>query len=656
MQSHPSDNKMIKPLLEAELEESAEIEFTLTVGSFSEYRGMNGKKINEGLIHGILVKQMLSQLLPSYGWMRSNLTKLDSILPDQSDDEIISISSNVSFPVNDLSDSFMAQDIANSIISKEPEIKNNQVELDKRIIEAIQQIGIPIDFLSKEEYESVFGVGVCHVSKKELKRLAKTATIVTNSKMITPELFIKIQTDLNNHTSKLNGYLLTQEKRTLKQICKDNNIDIENVSQNSGWDWKSLGYNNQKQLDKILNTSMIWLSSNICHSQEVHFFVEQHITSDGKAFNKLRNVMLDNAVPNVLLSIPGIKLNLNFANLEIQTITNNEMLESNNIILDLHLRNSYENNFISAKELATNMWKSILDSAILHECKHIVMPAIGLDTFIDYNNHIFREIMTEIYSISLFELLKDVRYASYFDNVLLNPITQHNITQKIFNKALLKYQDQIRQYECNVELITYDIKMAAIEFAKKGARCAILNSSDIDVVLGITDVGHYYKTTGSYSTEEDIATTSTACIGSRGIQIMNIEGKLVEQLYTNRTRVLSTNEIEDKLGFLTEEDIENKEFIEPKENLMMVFSRCNSNCSTPISNNSKNSSINNLQVDAVQVDAVQVAAMQVDAVQAKDKLNEQTQHINMFHEEEEKDPYLSSEITKINIGLKNLPT
>lgn len=573
-----------------------EIEFTLTVGHPAECRGMDGKKISEGLLQGILAKQMLSQLSPASGWMKSDLTKLKIPLSEQLDEEIVNISSNSAYPINDFSNNFMAQDIASHIVRKEPEIKDDPAELDRRIAEELKLIGIPVDLMTKEEYESSFGDGVCRISKKELKRLAESAYIVTNSDMVTPELFIQIQRVLNDINLSGHSYLLHQEKRTLREILKESSIDIENTDQYPKWHWRSLDYSSKEKLDQILNTSMMWLSSNICHSQEVHFFVEQDESENSLTCNKLRNVILDNESPNILLSIPEIKLNLKSSDLNVNIIRTNDGEADNNKILDLQLKNDHDTNFISAKKLAINRWTSVLDSAIVHNCRNIVMQIIELEDFVDYDVYPLKEIMMTISFESLLELLEDRKYGTKFDNILFNPNTKHKMTQKIFHKLLLKYQDQIQKNGCYLKEIIYDVKMTAIEFAKQGIRCAILTDSNIDFILGKNDIGNKYKYSINYSLEEDIAATSTACIGSRGIQSKHVEGKLEQVLYTNRSRVLSTYEVELQLISLAikfskenveYEETENNEFInrdkinqfDKKEELIM-FSRVSSSYSS----------------------------------------------------------------------------
>ncbi len=392
------------------------------VGGFAEYKGINNKIIyGNSAIQGVLAKQMLSQLDPKDGWEKSPITELKTPLHQQTGSIVI----------------------------------------------------------SSKSFESAFGDGECRISKEELKRLSDTAKIVTNSKMITPELFLKIQNEL---IDKINP----QEKRTLSDIIPEQDKDK--------WlkDYKNLGYNSKEELEQILNTPLILLSSNICHSQEVHFFVEQQLSEDTppKALNKLRNADLDKETPCVVLSIPGI--NLAYSGLPITKESDGDLTVGT----------------MSAKQLATNMWESVLSSAISQNCRNLAMPAIGLGEFAGG----YGDEMSKIYFSSLFELLKSEKYSGKFDNVLFNPI-QYG---QNFQDELKKHQDALQKSNCNVQAVSCDVKMLAVEFAKKQQKCALLNPSDMDVVLGKYDVGEYYKS-GHYVGEEDIAATSTAAIGSTGI-------------------------------------------------------------------------------------------------------------------------------------------
>lgn len=419
-----------------------------SIGAFAAYKGLDGQEIYGNQLQAVLAKQMLKQLSPKKGWESSPVTELEIPLSEQTDDGIITVGPESYLPGG----------------------------------------------LTADRFKQAFGENKCTISKHKLKELADTARIVTNSSMVTPELFLMIQQNFIPH-------IKSQERRTLQEIINEHQ-ELASLSLNPSL----LGYSSQEDLNKVLNMPLTILGSNICHSQELHFFVEQRLEQqNGKqyAFNKLREGNLDDKTPCVLLSIPGI--NLRYGGLPVDLKTDG----------DITLNGS-----VSAKQLAHNMWGSVLNSALLQKCNNIVMPAIGLGAFA--GNH--PETIAKIYFEELFKLLQDPRYKNQF-NVLFNPIQYKNL----FNNTLQKYQNKIQENGCYIQAIDCDTKMLAIEFAKKGHKCALLNPSDMDVVLGKYDVGEYYKK-GHYVGEEDLAATSTAAVGSQGIS----------DCYTNPSKIIAT--------------------------------------------------------------------------------------------------------------------
>lgn len=422
-----------------------------TIGGFSSYSGLQGKigGFGAGAIQGVLAKQLIRQLDGAPGWYTSEVTTLNKPLSEQVGPNAPPVTIGASQIASEDSD-------PNSTINKE----------------------------ISGGFKKAFGDTTVTLSKATVQKLSDSAKIVTNSKNFPRELFIKIQKELIANIE-------PQEKRTLKKVLKAKGGDaliIEWTSQ-----WQSLGFTSQADFIKALDTPMLLLASNICHSQEIHFFVEQQLrANDNAALNKLRTGNLDNATPNVLLSIPGI--NVAYSGLKPDEQT---------------------------RGLVSNMWESLLDSAVLQNCRNLATPAIGLGAFAG----IYGTEMAKIYYETLSELLSSDKYKGKFDNVFVNTRGKRDFSPEF--DAIFKPGGTTGG--CNVQNFKKDVKFLAIELAKAGHRCALVNPSDADVVLGKNDVGEYFKH-GDYVAEEDFAATSTAVVGSKGIC----------DVYTNAAKIFAT--------------------------------------------------------------------------------------------------------------------
>jgi hypothetical protein len=420
-----------------------------TIGSFSNYSGLQGK-IYGGVIQAVLAKQLIRQLQGAPGWSESEITTLNQPLSAQvgPNESPITIG-------------------ASQIASENSDPKS---DINKRI---------------SEGFKKAFGETTVTLSKATIKKLSDSAKIVVNSKNFPKELFIKIQRELVDS-------IIPGDKRTLKEILIFKGGDAlvtEWVSQ-----WQTLGFKSEADFAKALDTPMIFLASSVCHSQEIHFFVEQQVrVEDNAALNKLRTGSLDNATPNVLLSIPGINVAYSGRAPDEQT-----------------------------RGLVINMWESLLDSAVLQNCRHLAMPAIGLGAFAGK----YGTVMAKIYYETLSQLLNSDKYKGKFDNIFVNTRGRERDFSSEF-EAIFKPGEPIGG--CKVQNFKKDVKFLAIELAKAGYRCALVNPSDADVVLGKYDVGEYFKN-GNYVAEEDFSATSTAVVGSKGIC----------DVYINPTRIFTT--------------------------------------------------------------------------------------------------------------------
>lgn len=313
--------------------------------------------------------------------------------------------------------------------------------------------------------EGPFGANEVTVSKSTLNDLVESARITTSERVPTG-LYLAMQNELIDQ-------ITVQDQRPLAQILTElGTLD----------DWKSrreeFGFATDAEFAETLNTPLLVLSSNVCHSEEVHFFVEQHLNADGKACNQTRSGNLDEAVPNILVSVPGI--NYDYGVLD---STKPEDIET-------------------GRQHMGAMWDVVLAAAVSHGARNIAIPPIGLGAFAGENPkpvayHYFSE---------LFQLLNTERYAGKFDNIYYNPL----FFGDEFVQAQAEYKPQ------NIVRFGGDVKFLAVELAKEGHSCALVNPSDADVMWGKQDVGQYYKN-GDYVGEEDIAATSTSALGSREI-------------------------------------------------------------------------------------------------------------------------------------------
>ena len=269
-----------------------------------------------------------------------------------------------------------------------------------------------------------------------------------------------------------------QDQRNLHTILKNSN-HLEQWRKS----WQKLGFQSLEHFEMISQLPIMLISSNICHSQKVQFFVEEYNYS-GYACNKIRNDDLDQAPPSVVISIPGI--NFKYSPLQPSKLIENGIAEL----------------------CISNMWENILESAMIQGCKNISIPPIGLGAFLPLDQTDASNI-ADLYFKTLFKLLSDPKYHGKFDGIFYNAYPFNKQCQKM----LMQYKDSI---DCPVKVHSKDAKFLATNLSEAGYMCAVVNPSDMDVVLGLHDVGEYYKN-GDYAMEEDIASTSTAFIGSTGI-------------------------------------------------------------------------------------------------------------------------------------------
>ncbi|MBI2791108.1 MAG: ankyrin repeat domain-containing protein [Gammaproteobacteria bacterium] len=410
------------------VKKASTVDIAKSVGKFADYKGIDGHPIKGNPRQALLAKQLLSQLNPAAGWQTSAVTTLSQPLAE--------VPGQVQIKAQD-SDS-----------------------------------------------KAAFGQGSVTVSKKELKRLADTAQIVTNESILPQQLFLEIQNKLRNEVK-------AQEKRTLKEILGQR---YESWSDR----FQELGFQSKAKFEESASIPLNLLSLGVCHSQEVHFFVEQEVLGNGLAVNKLKNQDLDNATPNILLSTPG--LNLAYGGSTAEETLNNGM----------------------ATTLISAMWQGVLTSAANQNCKNLAFSAIGLGAFLPDNwPNDKKAQVAGIYYQTLMEQLARPEFKDKFESIHINPV--FGFAKQQLNEAKIKAPESVSAI---VHHFDGDVKFLAVECAKNGVKCGLLNPSDPDVMWGKYDIGEYYKS-GHYVGEEDIAATSTACLGSVGIS----------DVYTNKAKI-----------------------------------------------------------------------------------------------------------------------
>lgn len=413
-------------------------QIALSIGKFSAYRGVDQSYIYGNACQAFLSKQMLMQLNPTPRWLVDSVTALSSPLSEQSLEERVVITTNAGCAV--------------SVISGLP--------------------GFVDDLASR-----AFGDATCFVSKRKLQQLALSTKLFAahDNYRLLHKLF----------GQKFYANIEPQEKRSMQSIAGESISDLQiKVQQQSQ-------FLQEAEFAAATEMPLNVYATKICHAQEVLFFVEQQVEHEF-ALNKIRSGDLDNEMPVVLLSIPG----LNFAYGFRDAASRNAVLADDGA---------------QAKLLLCDMWRAVLKAAVGMQVEVLVIPPIGLGAFLpgSWSNQ------------------QKASVAGYYFaalSMVLNEYQEQNkltYLRHIFYHPLF-YKDELRD-SCSqhidsglLNVFERDVKFFAIELAKAGYRAALVNPSDSDVIWGKYDVGEYYKD-GHYVGEEDLAATSTAALGSIGI-------------------------------------------------------------------------------------------------------------------------------------------
>jgi hypothetical protein len=319
-----------------------------------------------------------------------------------------------------------------------------------------------------------FGSWALTLDKKTLSSLEKSARIFIHPDVMTPSQFIAIQKILHAQAhEKQTLFIKEQDRRSLETV-------IQNIPKKH-----SILKKNCFSLP-ALNTSVSLLASGIAHIQHIHWLVEAK-PINGIIRQTLRTTLIDKTPPTTLISIPA--LNLSYGNIHLNKISDEKEIKA---ILIPYLK---------------RFWQTLLYAAKHEKIDTIYIPPVGLGAFFPHNlPSSIQEKIAELYIETFILCLKEMTLSHV--NIIYHP----GKFQKIFQNILKKHPN------IPIQLTTADVKLMSMwdSFYTKNKKVALVNPSDPDVMWGVYDVGEYYKN-GHYAMEEDIASTSTAVLGSAGL-------------------------------------------------------------------------------------------------------------------------------------------
>jgi hypothetical protein len=210
----------------------------------------------------------------------------------------------------------------------------------------------------------------------------------------------------------------------------------------------------------------------VCHSQKIDLLAEPKIVANGTVIlaPKNGNITKDtNAI--LLLSSPA--LNLAYGS-------------------GVQLSNEDKIRYIEG------MYRNLFNAAVAESYNYIALPAAGLGAFAGEDIKEIRKMYFRILT----------RISKEFPN--LNIIYHSGVP------ANASDFDEIFEEDPSANLVRtdQDVMIVAHALTQGGKPCAYHNPSDADVVLGIYDVGEYWKE-GNYVAEEHIGAMTTAPLNSR---------------------------------------------------------------------------------------------------------------------------------------------
>lgn len=362
-----------------------------------------------------------------------------------------------------------------------------------------------------EIYRRYWGEGTSFLPARILAKQADDARIITNPSLIPPRCYFEIintpqvYNEIRNH----------QEQRTLKKVLIKANLYNH---------WKThyskLGFNSTEDFNKVANLPMLMLASQVCHVQDVHFFIEQETgllnTGAEFGFEKIRNGNLAEFVPTTLLSIPCINFSYGEA-----SVTARNMLQNHHGMVEI-------------RRLLYGIWQNAFEATIAKGCTSMSIAAIGLGEFIKGLPSYKRNKIAELYFATFFKVLNsNSRYKHKIKHIFYNTGPYSGF----FIKELSKYSIDNDPNACYVENFKGDSKLLAVELGKAGEKCAFINPSDADVIWAKNDIGEYYKH-NPWALEESIAVTSTAFAGSC----------CISDVYQNREKIMAYQNLASNLN------------------------------------------------------------------------------------------------------------
>lgn len=324
--------------------------------------------------------------------------------------------------------------------------------------------GQDIPFTSKPAQQMLRGVGVpddIHASLSE-KKDGKPIAVQGNDPVI-----------INSFDSKSKGQLeITGARidRLVKSAKTYVNTDIFPKGHFS--EVTAPGTLSGQTQDKSAKTGVHLqnMAVGVCHVQEIDLLAAPILNADGLAIMGPRTGKVDVDDPAILLlSTPALNVGYGTG----QNLTTEQQ-----------------------SQYIESMYRTLFHATVSEGREYIALPAAGLGVFGGDPETYFSSLM---------------KVAQEFPKLNIVYNSGHPNNAPVFDKLLDQYKPG------NIVRTDRDVLFVAHELTQQGISCAFHNPSDADVVLGINDVGEYWKKgKGSgYVGEEHIGAMSTAPLNSR---------------------------------------------------------------------------------------------------------------------------------------------
>lgn len=338
-----------------------------------------------------------------------------------------------------------------------------------------------IPFVKKPAEQFLKGLGVEEKETKYLSRFKKGLSSQASS------VFVD---SFSNEKSRLE---ITPDRINRLQNSAKIYINQDLISEK---DYSNIPQDVEPEMDKT-DSGDYWqnLAVGICHVQEIDLLVEQEINNNGEAIYKPKSGTIDVKSPAILLlSSPALNFNgqAKFLSEEQQ------------------------------KKYIEGMFRNLFNAAQMEGPEFITLPAAGLGVF---------KGNPDLYFQALLDVAKEFPKL----NIIYNPGSNENLAK--FEK---EYQEKAPD---NLITTKKDVLFLADELTKAGYPCACHNPSDAGVVLGVYDVGKYWKVGKNqydYVGEEHIGAMTTAPLNSKGLNpnayskpVIKVKAKIYEESVQN---------------------------------------------------------------------------------------------------------------------------